>query len=299
MVDGRLRGIDGTVMFRAAFVALVLVATVGCSDSPEDQLEELFDSWEQSSEVTVVPTRAWDPSMASAPSVLDVVGADGYEAGEQTLLGLLAGPRAVGDGVRLGQVVVDDPNGTARVDGRWYPPRIQTSNCRFSVDNAPIPTAGAMFVPGDPDEGLSEDPFEQLPELMGAPHTISVQVQLFDDAVQRDEFASTMEEFFAMLGDFECDVGGAPGLGDGLFDLFGKATEVELYDVGVPGSSVQIDGLTPAHISQYLVGETVLLTVSVSGGMFGAMRDTPPPDPAIARRAIDAQIARLEAMGYT
>ena len=103
-----------------------------------------------------------------------------YDDSSRGLLDLLVGPSALA-GHRLVLVQVDDPNGNGRIDGRWYPPRIVRSACSVKLDNAPMPLAGAAFVPGDPSVAPTAGQLQASRELLEAPYSVSLSVQVFDE----------------------------------------------------------------------------------------------------------------------
>jgi hypothetical protein len=250
-------------------------------------------------------------------SVLDAVATDHLEtldASAQELAGLIVAPAVLGSGsagsggeeLRLIGLQIDDPNGNGRLDDRWYAPRLRTEDCAVNVDAPPMPYAGASFIPGDPAEAFDGDTaFDTMEEMFDAETTVGIEVRLFDDAAQRDAFAATMVEFYGAMGDFECDFGEVGGGdGDGGMDsgavsdmLVADMAEVELYDVGHPGVAYETSGMQgETLLSQYEVGERVLLAVSVSTPGLGSSDPGGSPDPALAHFAIDAE---LSAAGLT
>jgi len=228
-----------------------------------------------------------------------------FQGSRRELADLLLAPAAFPDGMRLAQLQVDDPNGTGRIDGRWYDPRLRTQDCAINVDTPPMPTAQAVFIPGDPAEKLAgDDLFASQDALLEAPLSLGIEIQMFDEATQRDGFAEVMIEFYRSMGDLECDAFGS-GLGDGdeVTDLLvADMTEVDLYDAGYPGFAFETDGLQGhALVSQYSVGDRLLLTVSVGAGGFGSSDagEVDEVDPQLARLAIQSQIDKLAAAGFT
>lgn len=226
-------------------------------------------------------------------SALDVVGDEvlgGLDDSERSIAALVVSPHDLGDALRIAQLQVDDPNGTGRIDGRWYPPRVQEADCSIRVDNAPIPTVGVAFIPGDPDEAIGTDQFESLEALTEAPYSVSVTVQLFDDASQRDEMASTMRDFFeAATDESSCATG-----------FLGDLTDVDPIETGYPAIALHTDGFIGGGSTTglYSVGDRVLLTVAVSEGMIHPAVENPPrPPESLMRVVVEAQIVQLEEAG--
>lgn len=238
---------------------------------------------------------------ASGSSALDVLEADKdatFEGPRRELADLIVAPGALGDRMQLAFLQVDDPNGTGRVDGRWYPPRVRNEDCAIRVDTPPVPSVAAAFVPGDPDEWLGDGAFAGQNALLEAPLSVSIQALVFDDSSQRDGLADAMVEFYGTMGALECD---ALGSGGGAVSAFvGDAVEVPVHETGFPGFAFQVDGFaSKSLVSQYSVGERVLLTVAVSGdNLFSGTADRTDPDPSLARRATEAELARLKAKGF-
>jgi hypothetical protein len=215
-----------------------------------------------------------------------------------------------GEDLRLVGLQVDDPNGNGRLDDRWYEPRLRTENCAVNVDAPPMPYASASFVPGDPAEEFGgSTSFDAMEEMLDAETTVGIEVRLFDDATQRDAYAAAIVELYGVMGDIECDFG---DFGDEIEDaggpdsesvtdmLMADIEEVELYDIGHPGYAFESDGMQgKALVSQYEVGERVLLIVSVSKPGLGSSSSGGSPDPALAHFAIDVELAQLDAAGLT
>jgi hypothetical protein len=242
-------------------------------------------------------------SAATGSSALDALDADfdaTFAGPRRDLADLIIPPTAVGGGLRLAALEVDDPNGTGHIDGRWYPPQVRNEDCSIKVDTPPIPTAAAVLVPGDPDELLSDDPFAGPRDLLEAPFTVGIQAQLFDEPSQRDGLAGAMVEFYETMGDLQCEQMGSAGEQVGE-SLVGEAESVPPYDTGFPGAAFEAESLLATSlVSQYAVGDRVLLTVTVSGNNgLSNEDDRTAPDPALAHVAIDAEIARLESKGLT
>jgi hypothetical protein len=249
-------------------------------------------------------------------SVLDAVSADHratLDTSAQELAGLLVAPVALapaGDELRLVGLQVDDPNGNGRLDDRWYEPRLRTRDCAMDVDAPPVPYAAASFIPGDADEQFDGDTsFDAMEEMIDAETVVGIEVSLFDDATQRDALAATRVELYEAMGDFECDFGdfgdevedaGGPDAGEMADMLMGDMREVELYDVGFPGVAYETDGMQGTTLmTEYLVGDRVLLGVSVSTPGLGSDNPGGSPDPALLHLAIDAELAKLSAAGLT
>lgn len=225
-------------------------------------------------------------------SSLDVIGSDvldGLDDSQRAIAALVVSPHDLGDALRIGQLQVDDPNGNGRIDGRWYPPRVQEADCSIRVDNAPIPTVGAAFVPGDPDTAIDTDQFASLEVLTEAAYTVSVSIQLFDDATQRDEMAATMRAFYDAANDgSSCATG-----------FLGDLTYIDPIETGYPAFALSSDGLLAAGTTgMYSVGDRVLLTVAVAEGRFHPAVENPPQPPDnLMQVVVEAQIVQLEEAG--
>jgi hypothetical protein len=279
----------------AAAAAVVLVAVGACARESDLDLTE-----------PVTP----EPGTLTG-SALDAVESDHaatFEGPRRELAALVVSPAALLDEMRLALLQVDDPNGTGRVDGRWYEPRLRTQDCAINVDTPPVPSASAAFVPGDPTEKLGDDTFAATQALIEAPRSVNIQILMFDEASQRDGLADVMIEFYRSMDDLECEA--FPSGGGELTDLLlGDMEEVSPYDTGFPSFAFESEGLRGRSlVSQYAVGDRVLLTVSVTTGGLGSADpddpdadapDVPEPDPGLAHLAIQAQIDKLEAAGFT
>ena len=253
------------------------------------------------------PSSMSEPSVIepeiSGSSALDALDADNaatFEGPRRELADLIVAPGALGDDMQLARLEVDDPNETGRVDGRWYPPQVRTEDCAIRVDTPPMPSAAAAFIPGDPDVLLGDNGFAGQQSLLEAPLSVSIQLQVFDDSSQRDGLADAMVEFYRTMGTLECEAMGSVA-DDLTSELLGNAVEAPLHDTGYPGFAFEIDGLAAnSLVSQYSVGERLLLTVVVSSGSLLSEEAQPSrPDASLARQAIEAEIARLEAKGLT
>ncbi len=234
---------------------------------------------------------------AEDSSALDGFGIGRFDSSERSLVGLLVAAEAIGAGLRLVDVSVDDPNGNGRIDGRWYPPRVRRTDCRIEVDTAPAPLSAATFVPG---EGWLVARSELLDVITDAEFTLSVQIVVFDEASQRDEFAAVMVEFYDQMATFDCaDMDLDVEIGSVSGSLIGERRAVEPYETGYEAYALETDTLVSSnYTSQYAVGDTVLLVVALSGRFFDPEEPGEPLSKEIAHRAIDAQITRLETLGY-
>jgi len=242
-------------------------------------------------EATSSATEAIDQLGSSYDSVLELLDSKDlaeFDESERVLLELIVPPTAFDDGLRLAVVQVDDPNGNGRIDDRWYPPRVVLDECSIKTDQAPMPRAAASYVPGDPDE----EPANQLEAsqmLMQAPFTIGVTIQVFDTAEQRDGMADTMAEFYETVqgGDLDC----------GLSGLFGDVEQVEAFDAGHPGFGFVTEQMLGGAATTlfYSIGDRLLLTIGLSDGGPLAEDDAEGPADDLFERAVDAQVAWLEA----
>lgn len=173
--------------------------------------------------------------------------------GATRLVELLPSPDGFGS-FRLALLQVDDPNGDGRIGEYWYPPRILRQQCSTKVDAAPGPFALASYVPGS---GPLEDTGPGAGfDVMSAAVAVAVQVQLFDDASQRDAYLATTLAFFR----------------DPTFTCGGNTASVQTYrestlsSAGVPAIVFEAEpAIFGTGVSAYAtVGDRVLLTVSVS-----------------------------------
>lgn len=169
------------------------------------------------------------------------------------LAGLLPSPDGFGS-FRLASLQVDDPNGDGRIGEYWYPPRVLRQDCSAKVDAAPGPFATANYVPGAGPLGASKpaDGFD----LMSSAVTVGVQLQVFDDATQRDAYLATTLEFHR----------------DPTFTCGGQQGSVQTYresQLTSAGVAVIVFEAEPAMFgggvrAYSAVGDRVLLVVSVS-----------------------------------
>jgi len=112
----------------------------------------------------------------------------------ETVLGaLLPSPDGFGS-FRLSTFQVDDPNGDGRIDGNWYPPRVLRQECSAKVDGPPGPFAVANYMPGEGDLGEA-NPMAVM-DAIGAAMVVGVQVQVFDEAAQRDGWFQANNDFY-------------------------------------------------------------------------------------------------------
>lgn len=169
------------------------------------------------------------------------------------LAGLLPSPDAIG-AFHLGDLQVDDPNGDGRIDGNWYPPRVLRQECSAKVDAAPGPYAVAVYVPGSETLGKA-DPTAAF-SLLSAAIAVQVQVQVFDDASQRDAYLDATVEF----------------LRDPTFTCGGKEASMQTYEETQLRTS-RVDALVfeaqPVIVvggvrALAAVGDRVLLSVSMT-----------------------------------
>jgi hypothetical protein len=250
---------------------------------------------------SVLPGSTMEPeaSGSSALAALEAETAATFEGPRRELAELIVSPGTLANDMQLVVFQVEDPNDTGRIDGRWYPPRVRTEDCAMRVDAPPVPSVSAAFVPGDPEERLGDDVFAGPQALMEAPLSVSIQTLVFDDSSQRDGLADAMVEFYRTMGELDCEAMGSGAGGDFPSALLGDVVEVPLYETGFSGFAFELDGLMAnSLVNQYSVGERVLLTVTVAGSTLAAeAAERRDPDPALARRAIDAEIARLQARG--
>jgi hypothetical protein len=273
----------GRALARVALVLVVaLVATTGCGADGDDAVPTGTKVTTTSGAVETPTTRG-----GSVLDVLDQEDLADHPVNELPLLELVTAPVVFDDGLRVATVQVDDPNRNGRVDGRWYPPRVVVDECQIKTDQAPMPTASASYIPGDPDDG----PLGQLAAadaMLDAPYSIGVTVQLFDTAEQRDGMAATMKEFFETVkgGDLDC----------GLDGLFGDVQWVEPVDVGHPAFGVRSEPLISKTTSYlYSIGTRILLTVGQSLGPIAQDDAGKGPADGLLERTVRAEVALLEA----
>jgi hypothetical protein len=225
----------------AAGLVLVGVTVVGaCSDDAGEPDRRATPTTDRG-RVSVEPE-------VSTSSVLDVLEADlasSLEGSRRDLARLIVTPDAVGDDMRLYALEVVDPNGAGRIDGGWSTPRVvMAEGCPVRVDGPPIPSVSAGFLEQDPREPLGEvgsgDGRQAvLPGLNG----VGIEVLVFDERSQRDDFAEAIADLYAALGDLDC-FGAALG-GSGLTGtyLVGTAEEAPPYETGMPAFAANVEGL--------------------------------------------------------
>lgn len=208
---------------------------------------------------------------------------------EAELVEIVVGPQALSEEYRVAGFTVDDPNGTGRVDDRWYPPRIVSTESSSQVDSAPVPTVAAGFVPGDPRTPIDAgDGLEAQRDLLEASQQLSISVFVLDDAEQRDQLSSVMLDSYD----------GGDDADSFAREMFGNPERSPAYPAGYPGTSMEIDVFGSRNVfHQYDVGERVILVVAISaGGLLSENREE--LDESLAHDAIEAQVARLRDLGY-
>ena len=136
----------------------------------------------------------------------------------------------------------------------WYPPRVLRQECAAKVDAAPDPFALASYVPG---EGALGDTDQMVAlDLMSSAVVVGVQVQLFDEAEQRDAYLATTLDFYR----------------DPTFTCGGQKTSVQTFReselrtervtaVVLEAKSALLGGGVRGYAA---VGDRILLVVSVS-----------------------------------
>lgn len=225
---------------------------------------------------------------------------DGYDA---ELASLLMDPRDLSTELRLLTLVVDDPNGDAMIHDRWYPPRVVSDVCNANLDTAPVPSVGAAFVPGHPSSVLaSTGQPSDIRALGEAPFVVSVMIQLLDTSEQRDSLAEATANLFLKMDFSECDL--FSNLDEDLPDEASSMLDISVVsisgpDTGYPLSAFEIHSFQATRNYQYLVGERVLLTVSLAEALLpgseGLSLDE--IDPEILNEVISTQIDRLVEAG--
>lgn len=197
---------------------------------------------------------------------------------------LLPPPATYGE-FALAGVIVDDPNGTGRIEGRWYPPRIKRSDCATSIDSAPIPTVAASYVPGRPTEVFSGESIGITTEVVGAEEIVNITIQLFDEASQRDEMFAVVDEQYRTGFQVDCALGGMQDLVDAVpLDAIAGQPDSSVYEVAQIGFNGFVV-LAP-------IGDRLLLQLGVGEGFGGA--GGPTPDRSDLDEVAADQIARLE-----
>lgn len=201
-----------------------------------------------------------------------------YDEGEQILVDLMIAPSELSAQYRQTILQVDDPNGNARIDDRWYEPRLITEDCAYRTDVAPVPSVGASFVPGDPALSTTNSPFE----AMQADHSVSIQIHLFDDSEQRDQFSAVVKEAYTYQSTWDCEF---------LASMF-DADLVDAPDIGYPGFGVRDAGLVGASYQfQYDVGERTVLIASIGAP------EQDEVDSGLLDEFLELQVAKLQRNG--
>jgi len=227
--------------------------------------------------------------------------AEEHQEGSLHLAELLVPPAAIDGEYSLASLTAWDTVGIGRVDGRWFEPFMRQIDCNLRVEAAPIPLAEATYVLGT--AGLLDSNIPSwMQETPANSALVSIQLQVFDNATQRDSYASVLLEFEEQLSSFDCsiDTGGvfSENEVEELSALFAaEASDIDVFDVGYPGRGSYIEQFASAGLYsyRYLVGDEILLTAKLGHG-FGASEDDE-LDPDTLRPVLEAQIARLKAAG--
>jgi len=210
-----------------------------------EELAAAIDAFGPGQDQTHAQRSALDSLTESRQSELD---------DSETVLGaLLPSPDGFGS-FRLADLQLNDPNGDGRIDGNWYPPRVLREECSTKVDSPPGPAAEAIYVPGGGDLG-DANPMAVL-EAIGAALVVTVQVQVFDEAAQRDGFLQANNAFYR----------------DPAFTCGGRETTVQSFlesEVGTDQLTAVVFELEEPLIGSgatawAAVGDRVLLAVSVA-----------------------------------
>lgn len=242
---------------------LALLAASACAggaddrSTPFDGRNPLAPATGDEIEEAVAAFRPGEVADHAERSAVDSLSADrrsGLDSSASTLAALLPSPEAFGD-FRLALLQVDDPNGDGRIGGNWYPPRVLRQDCSAKVDSAPFPFAIANYLPGEGELDQS-GPMTGFDVLRSA-LSIGVQVFVFDDASQRDDYLAATVEF---LRDPTFSCGSSTGASVQTF----RETELRTVD----GVALVFEAETAVFgggVTSYLaVGDRLLLGVSVA-----------------------------------
>ena len=279
---------------RIVAASLVLVLTIGAcsSDGGQQTVDRTDDSSPfapPSSDEIADAAAAFQPNADSEHANRSAVAALTEERrtalgeNERALAGLLPSPDGFG-AFRLASLQLDDPNGDARFGDYWYPPRILRQDCSAKIDAAPGPYAVANYLPGT-GELDDEDPMLAT-NLFAADLVVGIQVQLFDDAAQRDAYLETTVEFYR----------------DPTFTCGGKEMSIQTYrETALDTSHGTATVFEPepqilgSGVRAYMpVGERVLLVASVGNAGVDAPWEENDLDRWVTP-VLDVAAARLDA----
>ncbi len=216
----------------------------------------------------------------------------GFTEGERYLVSLAASPSELTTPLRTSLIQVDDPYGNARIDSRWYEPRIIEEDCAFKTDQASIPFLRAVYLPGEPHQSTAGEQFAAFE----SPLVFGIELSLFDTRGQRDSFAKIMKEAAFFANQMECSMLDDAG-DEGTNLLFPSVEEIPAPDVGYPGFGIRIDSDFQTGLAyQYSVGEWALLKVSVGST---AMQEGSREQPTLAavEPLLRGQIDQLKSAG--
>lgn len=273
-----------------AVLVVVLLAFTACSDdrSPNPPFGEANPLAPASEDEIRDAVAAFQPGIAadhSSRSALDALTATRKSELEPTaalLVGLLPSPGGFGS-FRLANLQVDDPNGDGQIGEFWYPPRVLRQECSTKIDAAPGPFAVASYVPGS--EPLGEvGPMAGL-DVMSSAVVVGVQVQLFDEPSQLDDYLATTLAFYR----------------DPTFTCGGEKASVQTYretDLQTARATAICFEAEPDFMGSgvrgyTVVGDRVLLLVSVSSDAVEAPWNADDLDRWLAP-IIDVALARLD-----
>lgn len=249
-------------MHTRAMAIVALLAIAACSDGGQPSVDSFGGDnpfAPASSDEIEEAVAAFQPGVVADHadrSAVDSLTAQGRsELGPvaTVLAGLLPSPDGFGS-FRLAHLQVEDPNGDGRIGEYWYPPRVLRQECSAKVDAAPGPFAVATYVPGA--GSLAEtDPMVAF-DVMSSAVAVGAQVQVFDDASQRDAYLATTLAFYR----------------DPSFTCGGKESSVQTFrettlrHAGVAAVVFEAEpDLFGGGVRAYVaVGDRALLVVSVS-----------------------------------
>ena len=279
-------------------VLAVIVLGASCSTGIAEQdvetnAEQIESSQVESENVGGVRPISVEPTDGSVLDWLPPEETIGYTDGERYLASLAVSPSEFADPLRTSLVQIDDPNGNARIEGRWYEPRIIEEDCAFKTDQAPIPFVRAVYLPGEPSQSTTRDQFAALQ----APMVFGLELSLFDSREQRDSFAEILREATFFADQMQCSMF-EDGGDDLASELFPSVEEIPAPEIGYPGFGIRLDSTFQAGFAyQYSVGEWALLKVSVASVAMEEGESKEPPTPAMIEPFLNSQIEQLKSAG--
>lgn len=263
-------------MVRIFALALALVLTASCtSESPVAQDSAVVSEPEGQGGIA-----------ARSRSILDVLPVEEVDAlskDEKFLMGLLLSPDGLDDGYKVEVARADDPHGGIEIGDSWFEPQLQVQGCSAAIDVIPMPTAQAVYVPGDPADSTASGQLGSIEAQI-----VALNIQLFDTRAQRDAMAKISLEFAGISLD-DCEDRGNP---------FSIVNPVAFANVAYPGFALSMmlpsDEQPSMLIGTHSVGERVLLVSNLanpSNDPVGVLEfDTLAP-------FIEFQIAKLQEVG--